>query len=139
MTSSVIYDSYFDDLNHGNIAPATDTFYVMLVNGYTPNQATHTKRSDVTSESTGTGYTSGGVASAVTLSLNTSTHTANVSFASVSWPSSTITATGAVIYKHRGGLASADNLVAYVDFSGSISDSAGTFTVNFSTPLAIIN
>lgn len=137
--ASLIYDSFADDVSKNNIA-STDTFKVMLVtSSYTANKGTHTKRSDVTNEVTGTGYTAGGVASAMTLAKDTSGHKETWTFASVNWTSSTISAAGAVIYKSRGGASSADELIAFVDFGGTVSDTAGTFTVTFSSPLTIQN
>lgn len=136
MPASVIYDSFPDDVSKGNIL-SSDTFFVMLVSGYTPNRATHTKRSDVTGEITGTGYSSGGVTDTNTEALDTTNHKVTWTFGNVSFTSSTLSATGAVIYKHRGGASSADNLVAYVDFGGTVSDTAGTFSVTYSSPLTI--
>jgi len=62
---SLIYNSFFEDLARGAIDLDTDTIRVMLVtSSYTENKDTHTKRSDVTNEITGTGYTAGGVTAA---------------------------------------------------------------------------
>lgn len=138
--ASLIYDSYFDDVNRGNIVPSTDTFRMMLVTAsYTPNKGTHAKRSDVTNEVTGTGYTAGGAVTAASVSLDTTNHRSDVSFTGPSWASSTITARAGVIYKARGGAASADNLVAYVDFLSNISSSGATFQVTVTSPLRIQN
>lgn len=53
-----------------------------------------------------------------------------VSAANPSWSSATITATGAVIYKSTG-TGSSSRLIAYVDFGGTVTSTAGTFTVTF--------
>jgi hypothetical protein len=37
-----------------------------------------------------------------------------------------------VIYKARGGASSADELIAYLDFSGEVVSSGGTFSVSTS-------
>ena len=59
--ADVIYNSFKRDIMNGSIDLDTDTIKVMLVTStYTPNQDTHTKRSDVTNEVSGTGYTAGG-------------------------------------------------------------------------------
>lgn len=138
--ASIIYDSTIDDMVRGNIAFATDTFKVMLVTvTYSPNKQTDLKRSAVTNEVVGTGYTAGGVASACTVAKNTGANTETMTFAGVSWATSTITARAAVIYKSRGGASSADELVAYVDFGADITSTADTFTVTFSSPLTIQN
>lgn len=138
--ASLIYDSYFDDLNRGNIVPSVDTFKMMLVtSAYVPNKGTHSKRSHVTNEVVGTGYTAGGKTTSAGVSLDTTNHRADVSFTGPSWAASTITARGAVIYKDRGGDASADELVAYVDFLSDISSSGATFQVTVTSPLRIQN
>jgi hypothetical protein len=110
----------------------TDTFKVMLVtSSYTPDKDTHDKRNDVTNEVSGTGYTAGGVTSACTVTKDTANDRVTLSFAAVSWASSTITARGAVIYKSTG-TASNDNLVAYNDFGSDVASASGTFTVGAS-------
>lgn len=132
--ASLIYNSCPHDLARGNIDFDTDSFKVLLVTStYNANKDTHTKRSDVTNEVTGTGYTAGGVASACTVTKDTANDKVTLAFAAVSWATSTITARGAVIYKARGGASSADELVAYVDFNSDIATTGGTFTLASST------
>lgn len=138
--ASLIYDSSLDDLAKNNIKYSTDTFYAMLVTStYAPNKKTHTKRSDVTNEVAGAGYTAGGAASAATVTLDTANDREDISFATVTWVTSTITARAAVLYKHRGGASSADELIAYVDFGADITSTAGDFVVVFSTPYRFQN
>ena len=132
--ASLIYDSCLRDLQIGAIDSDADTFKAMLVtSSYTANKGTHAKRSDITNEVTGTGYTAGGVTCACTPALNTTAHTMVLTFAAVSWATSTITARGMVIYKSRGGASSADELVGYLDFGSNISSAGGTFSVAAST------
>lgn len=132
--ASLIYNSCVDDMARGNIDFDTNSFKAMLVTStYTPNKDTHDKRDDVTNEVTGTGYTAGGVASVCTVTKDTATDRVTLSFAAVSWASSTITARGLVYYKTRGGASSADELVAYNDFGSDVSSSGGTFSVAAST------
>ena len=132
--ASLIYNSAVDDMARGAIDFDTDTFRVMLVtSSYTPNKDTHDKRDDVTNEASGTGYASGGVTSACTVTKDTANDRVTLQFASVSWASSTITARGAVIYKSRGGASSADELIAYNDFGADVSTTAGTFSIAAST------
>jgi len=129
-----------DDLAEGRIDLDTDTFKVMLVtSSYTPNKDTHTKRSDVTNEVSGTGYSAGGQAVTVTSTPDTANDRQDITFTDVTWASSTITAAGAVIYKSRGGASSADELVCYFDFGGNISTTGGTFTLDFTGPLRFSN
>jgi hypothetical protein len=132
--ASLIYNSAVDDLARGAIDFDTDTFKTLLVtSSYTPNKDTHDKRDDVTNEVAATGgYTAGGETSACTVTKDTANDKVTLSFAAVSWGSSTITAAGAVIYKSTG-TASADPLVAYIDFGGDVSSNGGTFSVGAST------
>jgi hypothetical protein len=131
--ASLIYNSAIDDMARGAIDADTDSFKAMLVtSSYTPNKDTDLKRSAVTNEVSGTGYTAGGVASVCTVTKDTSNDKVTLSFAAVSWASSTITARALVIYKSRGGASSADELVCYVDFGSDVSSSGGTFSVTSS-------
>jgi hypothetical protein len=132
--ASLIYNSAPDEMARGDIDFDTDTFKAMLVtSSYTPNKDTHDFRDDVTNEVSGTGYTAGGVASAVTVTKDTANDKVTIQLGAVSWASSTITARGCVYYKSRGGASSADELVAYADFGSDVSSSGGTFSVAAST------
>lgn len=132
--ASLIFDSALYDNATGAIDFDTDTFKVMLVTAsYSPNKKTHTKRSDLTNEVSGTGYTAGGVAATVTVNNDTANDRTDTSLGAASWAASTITARGAVYYKSRGGAASADELVAYIDFGANIVSTAGTFALTAST------
>jgi hypothetical protein len=132
--ASLIYNSAIDDMARGAIDWDTDSFKVMLVTStYSPDKDTHLKRSAVTNEVTGTGYTAGGVTTACTVTKDTANDKVTIVFAAASWASSTITARGAVYYKSRGGLSSADELVAYNDFGSNITTSNGTFSLAAST------
>lgn len=138
--ASLIYNSYFDDLSRGNINPAADTFKMMLVtSAYTPDKDAHLKRSIVTNEVTGTGYTAGGMVVTATVTKDTANDRLDVSFSNPSWANATITARAGVIYKSRGGAASADELVAYADFNQDVTSTGGTFAVTLTSPLRIQN
>ena len=128
--ASLIYNSAIDDMARNNIDFDTNTFKAMLVTStYVANKDTHDKRDDVTNEATGTGYTAGGVTTACTVTKDTANDRVTLSFAAVSWATSTITARALVIYKSRGGASSADELVAYNDFGSDVSSTGGTFSV----------
>ncbi len=132
--ASLIYNSYFDDMAKGAIDNDTDAFKVVLVTAtYAENKDTHTKRSDVTNEVVGTGYTAGGVAVAVTVTKDIVNDRVDISLGAASWPASSITARKAVYYKSRGGLASADELVAVIDFVSDEITTGGTFDLTAST------
>ena len=139
--ASLIYNSALDDVVKGLIDFDTDSFKLMLVtSSYTADKDAHTKRSDVTNEVTGTGYTSDDAANAttVTVTKDTTNDRIDIDFSNVSWTSATITAAGGVIYKSTG-TASTDNLVAYLDFGGDVTSTNGTFTVDITSPLRIQN
>ncbi len=129
--ADVIYNSFKRDIMNGAIDLDTDTINVMLVtSSYTPNQDSHTKRSDVTDEVSGAGYSTGGSALASkVVSVDNTDNEGVFTAADLAWTTSTITARGAVLYKARGGASSADELIAYIDFGSDKVSTAGTFTI----------
>ena len=132
--ASLIFNSALYDALTGAIDFDTDSFKVMLVtSSYSPNKDTHTKRSDVTNEVSGTGYSAGGTAATVSVNNDTANDRQDVTLGAVNWATATITAAAAVYYKSRGGASSADELVAYIDFGGNITSTAGTFALTAST------
>ena len=133
--ASFIYNSAVRDEAVGAIDYDTDTFKVMLTtSAYTENKDTHTKRSDITNEVSGTGYTAGGNTVTVTVgAVDTANDRVDISLGGTTWPASTITARKAVYYKSRGGAASSDEIIAVVDFTSDVATVAGTFTLNSST------
>lgn len=131
--ASFIYNSCLDDNVRALIDFDNDTFKQLLVtSSYTANKDTHTKRSDVTNEISGTGYTAGGATVTATVAKDIANDRITITFSAPSWANSTITAAGAVIYKSTG-TASADPLVGFVDFGSSVSSTGGTFSVSPST------
>lgn len=138
--ASLIYNSLLEDIATGAVDLNSDTFKAMLVtDSYTADKDAHTKRSDITNEAAGTGYTTGGATVTATVTKYTATDRVDVVFSNPSWAASTITARGLVIYKARGGASSADELVAYVDFGSNIASTSGTFAVTLSSPLRFQN
>lgn len=126
--ASLIYDSTPDLMAKGTLAFAEDTFRVLLVTAaYTPDKATHTRRSDIVGEVMSDGYSSGGADIAVTVSTDTSLHRTDIALGGAEWPGSTITARGAVYYDSRGGAPEDDELVCYIDFLGDVTSIAGLF------------
>lgn len=116
----------------GGIDFDTNSFKVMLVDGYVPDKDTHLDRADVTGEAAGTGYTAGGAAATVGVTKDTVNDRIDITLGGAEWPTSTITADGAVYYLSTG-TAGTDILVAYIDFGGDVVSSAGTFTLTDST------
>jgi hypothetical protein len=133
--ASLIYDSCIDDVANDLINFGSDAFYCMLVtSSYVANKSTHLKRSDVTNEVAAAGsYVAGGFVAAVVPVKDTVDSQENISLGAISIASATITARGAVYYKHRGGASSADNLVAYIDFGSDIISTNGTWALTAST------
>ena len=133
--ASLIFNSALRDEAIGSIDYDTDTFKVMLTtSAYTENKDTHTKRSDVTNEITGTGYTAGGNAVTVTVAaVDTANDRVDITLGGTTWPASTLTARKAVYYKSRGGAASSDELIAVVDFGSDVVTTTGTLTLTAST------
>lgn len=138
--ASVIYNSFKRDIMNGALDLDTDTIKVMLVtSSYTADQDAHTKRSDITNEVSGTGYSAGGASLANKAVTADNTDNEGVFDADdLTWSTATITARGAVLYKSRGGASSADELICYIDFGADKSSSAGNFTLQWDSE-GIIN
>jgi len=143
--ASLVYNSFMRDIVTGAVDCDTDTFKMMLVNSSYTASKSHSRRSDIKSptdyEVTGTGYTAGGNACALTVATTDNVNNdVEISFSVTSWTSATITARGGVIYKLRSpDTASAEELVGYVDFLSNITSTNGTFAVTVSTPLSLTN
>lgn len=133
--ASLIYNNALDNTLRNTIDFDTDSFKVMLTtSAYTENKDTHEFRSDVTNEVVGTGYSAGGTAVTVTVNaIDTVNDRVDITLGAASWASSTITARKAVYYKSRGGAASADELVAVIDFGSDVISTGGTFSLTAST------
>lgn len=130
--ADLIFNSFFVDHANGNIDMDTDTFKVMLcTSSYSPSKL-HNRRDDITNEVTGTGYTAGGATLAsVTFTQDDTNDLAKFDAADVTWATSTITARYAVVYKSRGGAASADELVKVFDFGSDKVSVGAAFTLQF--------
>lgn len=138
--ASLVFNSCVEDVAKGRIDFATDTFYLMVTNGFPAGKSTQSRRSDVTNEISASGtYALGGGLITSTFVRNDGNDTITVTFGNKAWSGVTTVYDGAVIYKYRGGAASADELVAYLDFGGTASVSAGTLTVTMTTPLTFAN
>lgn len=132
--ASLIYNRALELWARGAIDFDTDAFKVMLTTSvYTEDKDAHDFRNDVTNEVSGTGYSAGGNTVTVSVTLDTANDRVDISLGGTTWPTSTITARKAVYYKDRGGLSSADELIAVNDFGSDVISSAGAFTLNAST------
>lgn len=132
--ASLIFNSCWDDTVRGSIDFDTDTFFVMLVgSSYAEDKRAHAKRSQITAEVSGTGYTAGGQVIVPTVTKDNANDRIDIVFPQVTWPASTISSRKAVYYKRRGGAASADELVGVADFGADVSTTNGVFTLQAST------
>lgn len=128
-------------LAKGDIDFDTMTCKVLLVSSVPSesNLDTWANRSDVTNQITGTGYTAGGIAQAFTLdAFDTTNNRQPITYTDnlTAWTSATITAVGAIIYKNSG-TDTTDTLLHFVDFNGSMSVTAGTFGLDYTSPFYI--
>lgn len=134
--ADVIFNSFKRDIMNGSIDLDSDTIKVALVtSAYVPDQDNHTKKGDVSNEITGTGYTSGGKAlSGKTVTADNTDNEGVFDALDTAWLSASFTARAAVLYKSRGGVASADELIAYIDFgSNKTSTSPGSFVITWNS------
>ena len=119
----------------------TGSFKFLLVSSV-PSEANfdaYDFRDDVANEVTGTGYTSGGVAATVTVgSVDTTNDRVAVTITDLTnaWTGSTISAVGGWLYK-AVGTAGTDELVSFVDFGGTVTSTAGNYSVTFTAPLYV--
>jgi hypothetical protein len=104
------------------VAPST-TFGASTTNVGTPGFGASSQANLGTDEASGTGYTSGG-ATLTGLSATLQSTTGVLDFANATWPTSSISATGAIIYNSS----KSNKAVAVYDFGGTITSTAGTFT-----------
>ena len=106
-----------------------DRFKCMLSpDTWTPNYSTHSIKSDVTAEVSGTGYDAGG-ASLTPITFATAGGTITWDAADVEWTGSTITdARYATIYDDD---LTNKPLICTIDFGGDFSTVAGTFKITW--------
>jgi hypothetical protein len=120
---------------------SSDTLKVLLVSSV-PSEANidaWVSRADVTNEITGTGYTAGGIAQAYTFdAIDTTNNRQPITLTNITngWTTASFSALGAIIYKNSG-TSSTDYLISFVDFAGTITCTAGNFSITYSTPLYI--
>lgn len=84
----------------------------------------------VTNEASGTGYTAGGATLTIATNPTSTSGTAYLTFSTVTWTTSSITARGALIYRSSG---TGNNAVAVLDFGADKTTLGSTFTVTFPT------
>lgn len=118
-----------------NFGPAgADTYNIALYTA-SANIGPTTTAYTTDGEVSGTGYTAGGQALTIAVSPTSGNNTlgvptAYISFSNASWPSSTFTARGALIYNVTQG----NKSVAVLDFGADKTVAGDTFQVIFPTP-----
>jgi hypothetical protein len=130
--ASIVYDSFLADVFAGTCTTASTYKAMLVTSAYTEDRGAHSKRSSVTNEVTGTGYTAGGNTVTLSASLNTTTHKLTLTIPTTSWASSSITARKLIVYKSTGTAAN-DNLVCCIDNGVDLVSSSSTMTWNSST------
>ena len=129
--TAAVCNSFKSEIIQG-VHEASDTYKIALY----PSSATLSKTTTVyanTGECPATGnYTQGGI-SMVGYSVTLDGDTAILDWTTnPSWADATISAAGALIYNST----QADKSVAVLDFGGTITSTAGTFTVTLPAPAA---
>jgi hypothetical protein len=106
---------------------------ISLHTGYTFDPDTHDFFNDASaSEITGTGYTANGVTlSGKASTYDTATDQVRLDASDVSWTTSTLSATDAVIWNNTGGASSTDPILGAIDFGATVATTAGTFAITF--------
>jgi hypothetical protein len=133
MITQTIVNSYKRGLLEGAFNFSSTTTQVFKVALYTSaaNLGADTTAYSATNESSGTGYTAGGQVLTISTYPTLTNGVAFISFATVTWPVTSITARGALIYKADGVTNPA---IAVLDFGEDKTTSSGNFVINF--PLA---
>ena len=132
--ANTIADNFWYQVATGAVVPSSDTFYCTLHTSSLSASKAWVYRSSLTNEITATGYTTGGHACTVTASVDTTNHRVDVNVATHNWTTFTGTAHYVCVSKHRGGAASADELMGCFDFGADVTATAGTFTVSALSP-----
>jgi len=129
--ASALFNSFKRDIMNGGLDLDTDTIKAQLhTSTFAQNIDTMTKRSDLTNEASGTGYTAGGASLANKAVTVDNTNDRGVFDSDdLSWSSASITARYVVLYKSRGGASSADELIGSWDMGSDIVSTAATFAV----------
>jgi len=140
--ASANFTNLTDHLAKAAVNFSTDTFKAILVTAV-PSESdldTFINRSSIATEHAATGgYTAGGFAVTASVgAVDTTNNRIAVTYtcASPTYSSATLSAVGCIIYKSTGSSAT-DKLLHFVDFGGTVTSTAGNYTVTFSTPFYI--
>lgn len=125
-----LYPIGIQKLVQGSLDLDTHVLKVALLNNTPTFDLAHDEFADVSANEVAAsgGYIAGGKALTTPAVSIISGNTVKLDFDDVTWGSSTITAYKAVIYDDT---ASGDPLIAFIDFGGAQTSTAGTFTLTF--------
>lgn len=134
-TTMTLYGGFFQSIANKQINLNSDALAVMLLtSSYTPSDA-HRYQSDIASyEIAGTGYAAGGAAlggQSAVYTTATKTLALVPTNAFLAWNSSTIAAQYAALVDQTPGAAASNPLIAYANMGAVISDTNGTFQINW--------
>lgn len=124
------YPQFQQKLGTKTVNLSTDSLKVMLLSAYTFAN-THATITDVLgagTEATGTAYSAGGQA-LTSVTLSTSGTVTTLTAANPSWAASSISAAFAVFYDAQGGTNATNFPFCYWDLGGTLTSSAGAFTL----------
>lgn len=132
--ANLVYNNYKSLALKGSVALLTDTIDVALFKStYTPNIDTDVFFSDISAnETSGSGYTSGGVALGTkTVTTDTTNDRGIFAAANTTYTSVTFSdARYAVVYKNTG-VAGTSPLIAVIDFGATQSSAGGNFVIQW--------
>jgi hypothetical protein len=140
--SNVVYKSYYTDLLNGLADHFGGSIKVLLVtDSYSPDDTNHQFVSDIIArEVTGTGYTTLGkplTGRTQTWDTANTPHRLIFKADNLTWPSSTITARGAIVFRDTGS-ATNSPLWCYFDFGSNQSSVGSDFIVQWDSTLGIL-
>ena len=134
--ASFIFDSMFYAGFTSQFNMTTSTFKVMQVPAsFTPLQGTHSLKSQITSEVTGTNWPAGGIVIATSVSLDSINHQTFFTFGPFQQDGVTIASPGTrynIIYE-ASGTDSTSSLVACIDWGTSVIKTNEPLALNLTT------
>lgn len=130
MISQAICNSFKQGLLEGkfNFSSATTQVFKIALYTSAADLSSATAAYTATNEVVGSGYTAGGQVLTISVNPTLSGSVAYINFANVTWPVTSITARGALIYKAD---AVTNPAIAVLLFGEDVTTSSGTFEVEF--------
>lgn len=135
-----VYVSCVADYFSGDLDFDTHSFKVLLLNNtYTPVAGTHAKRSDLSGEVSGSGYTAGGAVVVPTVTEVPASSKIDITFPQVTFTNTTLTNVRYAVYYRVVGSAATDRLVAFKDFGTNANPANASLVIaQFKVPISLI-